>query len=224
MDTLQQTFAKRKIDLLCLEGEGFSKRDDLYVLQKPLYDVFWVEISINAQGQIAAKVYDETTLDPFPSYRLENPKGEFGVALKESYQTFLFSLAERISSPDANGFEQGVRIRNYIENSLLDEGDNPFGQYPGFRVYRRKDDEKWYALFMVIPGERVGLNKEEVEVVNLNLPPKRIEALLQNPGYLPAYHMNKKHWVSLVLDETIKDGEIIELINQSRELKLLWEK
>ena len=39
---------------------------------------------------------------------------------------------------------------------------------------------------------------------------------LNQKGIYPAYHMNKKHWISIFLDETFSDGEIMEYIKKSR--------
>lgn len=38
------------------------------------------------------------------------------------------------------------------------------------------------------------------------------------PAVLPAYHMNKRHWVSVVLDGSMTDEEILPLIRKSYDL------
>ena len=38
------------------------------------------------------------------------------------------------------------------------------------------------------------------------------------PSVQPGYHMNKKHWVSIILDGSVPDKEIIHMINDSYEL------
>ena len=35
------------------------------------------------------------------------------------------------------------------------------------------------------------------------------------PAVVPAYHMNKEHWISVILDGTMADDEIIPLIEDS---------
>ena len=39
--------------------------------------------------------------------------------------------------------------------------------------------------------------------------------LRQSAGYLPAYHMNKDSWITIVLDGTVPMKEICDLIDQS---------
>ena len=61
------------------------------------------------------------------------------------------------------------------------------------------------------------LTKENklVEVMNVKLPPDLINDLLKKEGFYKAYHMNKKYWISFILDDSIKDQELEELINIS---------
>jgi predicted DNA-binding protein (MmcQ/YjbR family) len=56
-----------------------------------------------------------------------------------------------------------------------------------------------------------------VEVINVKIDPARLPELLDRPGYRPAYHMNKRSWVTILLDGTLPDGEITGHIRRSRE-------
>ena len=51
--------------------------------------------------------------------------------------------------------------------------------------------------------------------MNVKLPPDLINDLLKKEGFYKAYHMNKKYWISFILDDSIKDQELEELINIS---------
>ena len=55
----------------------------------------------------------------------------------------------------------------------------------------------------------------EVEIINLKLEPSEIENLLKMDGFYPAYHMNKKSWISIILNDTISDEEILKLVEKS---------
>lgn len=48
----------------------------------------------------------------------------------------------------------------------------------------------------------------DVEVINVKVDSSRINDILAQKGYYPAFHMNKKCWVSIILDETLPDAEI----------------
>lgn len=40
------------------------------------------------------------------------------------------------------------------------------------------------------------------------------------PAVVPAYHMNKRHWISIILDGSMADGDILMLIEDSYQLTL----
>jgi len=54
--------------------------------------------------------------------------------------------------------------------------------------------------------------------MNLKCDPERaIELRDEHAAILPGYHMNKKHWNTLVLDGSLSDSLVIELIQHSFE-------
>ena len=64
----------------------------------------------------------------------------------------------------------------------------------------------------------VGINNEPLRI-NLKCDPIRAEFLRQqHPAVLPGYHMNKRHWNTVVLDGTIADAEIYGMIDDSNAL------
>ena len=68
---------------------------------------------------------------------------------------------------------------------------------------------------MNIDINKITPGKGKVDVLNIKLDPNEIIELLKTKGFYKAYHMNKKYWISIILDDTIKDNTIFELINES---------
>ena len=60
--------------------------------------------------------------------------------------------------------------------------------------------------------------KAGVEIMNLKLAPENVERLQKVPGCYPAYHMNKKHWITVLLDGTLPDDDVLALITESHTL------
>ena len=56
--------------------------------------------------------------------------------------------------------------------------------------------------------------KGKIEVINLKLD-KYVNDYLKENGVYQAYHMNKKNWVSIILDDTLTDEYIYRLIDIS---------
>ena len=89
-------------------------------------------------------------------------------------------------------------------------------KYPNYVVFRHDDNHKWYAIVMNVPRGTVGLTGEGmVDVLNLKLDPNLIDDLRTWPGFAPGYHMNKTHWVSVALDGSVANEEIVSLLDMS---------
>ena len=72
---------------------------------------------------------------------------------------------------------------------------------------------------MDVHFEKLKINKEGiVNVINLKNIPEIIGGLRRENGILPAYHMNKEHWITILLDGTVPKKKICELIDISYEL------
>ena len=86
-------------------------------------------------------------------------------------------------------------------------------------VFRKGTRKKWFAVVMHISRKTLGLNNDErVDVLNVKLNPDEIALLVDHKGYFPAYHMNKKHWCTIMLDGTLELSEICYRIEQSYHL------
>lgn len=60
----------------------------------------------------------------------------------------------------------------------------------------------------------------ERESINLKADPEEAWLLRQQypEAVLPGYHMNKKHWNTVVLDGTVPDDEVFAMLEQSYQL------
>jgi hypothetical protein len=86
--------------------------------------------------------------------------------------------------------------------------DYPFDEDFDTAVLRHADNRKWFALMMKVSRRKFGLDSDEtVDVINLKLPVEMFGSFGKDDGVYPAYHMNKLHWISVLLpdatDETI---------------------
>ncbi len=110
-------------------------------------------------------------------------------------------------------------VIQYINTEFDTEGERLWSKYPDYLVFRNRKNKKWFAIIMDIEKSRLGLPGEgKIDIINLKCDPMLIGSLLCNKGYLPAYHMNKQYWISLVLDGSVNHKEITELINLSYEI------
>lgn len=96
------------------------------------------------------------------------------------------------------------------------EPDYPWMKNPNFAVFRHSNNQKWFALIMDIPRSRLGLpGGELLDVVNLKCDPLLIGSLRSEPGFFPAYHMNKDSWITVSLDNKADADKLKMLLDMS---------
>lgn len=72
---------------------------------------------------------------------------------------------------------------------------------------------------MNIPYKSLKIEKEgKIDVLNVKNKPAKIERLIDFKHYFPAYHMNKKYWISILLDSTIDLNSVMNLLDESYEI------
>ena len=72
--------------------------------------------------------------------------------------------------------------------------------------------------WMIITGDKSKIEDKAsglVEVMNIKLDPSEIDELVKEDGFYRAYHMNKKYWITIILDGTVPTERIMELIEES---------
>ncbi|MEZ5570497.1 MAG: MmcQ/YjbR family DNA-binding protein [Halioglobus sp.] len=97
-------------------------------------------------------------------------------------------------------------IRNYLLSKPEAEEDYPFGP----QVAVMKVQTRMFATLTTQAG-----------TVSMNLKCDPHEALILRdifPAVKPGYHMNKRHWNTLVLDGSIPRGEIERMVDNSYSL------
>ena len=108
---------------------------------------------------------------------------------------------------------------SYIEDFYGIKYDCPFEDELDAWVFRHPDNKKWFVLVMTIKKSKLGIDSNEyIDVVNLKCAPEIMDDLWQERGVFPAYHMNKKHWLTLCLDGSCDDETIKFVINISHTL------
>ena len=84
--------------------------------------------------------------------------------------------------------------------------DYPFEDLHETAVLRHGDNRKWYAIVMRVSRRKFGFESDEViDVVNLKRPLEMFGSFGTGDGVYPAYHMNKLHWVSVLLSDAPED-------------------
>ena len=108
-------------------------------------------------------------------------------------------------------------LLEYCLNTYGTLPDYPFDDWMESAVLRHMDNRKWYAIVMRVSRCKFGFDSDEViDVVNLKLPIEMFGSFGAVDGVYPAYHMNKLHWISVLLPDA-PDDVVRFLVNVSFE-------
>ena len=107
-------------------------------------------------------------------------------------------------------------VFRYVEERYGTQPDYPWSKTPGYAILRHKRSRKWYAAVINPTKQQLGLTGEErIDIVNLKCEPDMIGTLRMQKGILPGYHMNKEHWITVLLDGSVPSDEVCHLLDVS---------
>lgn len=116
-------------------------------------------------------------------------------------------------------FMDKKELLQYAQDQFGASPEYLWAKHPAYCVLRHVGNRKWFAAVMDVPRNKLGLSGDRmVEILDVKCDPVLLGSLLGTEGFLPAYHMNKSNWVTILLDGFVADDEIISLLNISYRL------
>jgi len=213
----EELFRKTKIDFDKIVKYGFKKEKTLYKYSRNIMnDTFRVDIEIDNGEIIKGKIYDLSFGDEYTNFRIEDSTGSFVGQVREEFKNLLKDIRRSCFIRETFIYEQSNRITEAIKKKYGDEPEFEWEKFPGYATFRNKDSKKWYGIIMNLDKSKLEEKSTgEVEIIDIKLEPNEIEELLKQEGFYPAYHMNKKSWITIILNNTISDETIMSLIDKS---------
>ena len=191
---------------------GFGRTEAGLELKKELPGVGLYAIFVISGKRFEVNVFDAYTDEEYlPFNVLDNITG-FVTGIREQVE----SLVQDIKEACLIKANMKLRLMEYCERKFGTEPEAPWEDSPDAYTFKTAKRNKWYALFMTIPHKSLGLvAKGTLDVVNIKLPPEKVLDLIDRVHFYPAYHMNKKHWISVYPGEEISEALLRDLINDS---------
>lgn len=193
---------------------GFSYENGKYLLSKLIHNNEFEMRIVIKDKKISAKLIDTNFGDEFNQINMD-VTGSFVASLKEECSEIFLDIRDKCFEKELFIFPQTNRIAKAILDKYYVEPEFLWDKFPGFGVFRNKTNQKWFGIIMNLPKNKiVGDSKDEIEVINIKLDDK-VPEYLNRDGIYPSYHMSKKNWVSVLLDDSLTDEEVMELIDLS---------
>lgn len=214
----RRIFERAVANRVKLIAYGFRPEKDALFLERCLLEnSFRVTITINRDGDIDGRVFDLSLGEEYQGFRYEGG-GEFAAIVREAYVSLLADIREKAFDTECFSSAQANRIARHIERTYCVRPESLWKKWPGYAVFRNTASGKWFGIIMNIDKARlIPDQKGVVEILNLKLD-EDVASLLEEEGFLPAYHQNKEKWVTILLDETVQDSKIFSLIEKSFKL------
>ena len=217
-EEIDNLLKSRNIDFNKLLEYGFEKKKNQYEYRANLIEnEFDLIVSFsNEKNKINIKVIDINSNEEYLLVKVPNAIGEYVGKIREECKSKLIDIIEKCSEIEVFKSYQAKQVIKYIKEKYENSPEFLWAKCDGNAVFRHKENNKWYGLLVTISKSKLGLDSEEiVNAINLKGIPENIEKIVDNERYFLAYHMNKKHWVTIILDESVEIEEIFKFIDVS---------
>ena len=215
----QQVFNKYHTSEDKLRSFGFEDNNGKMVYKRDL-DRYGMLITVKYDGSFEGTVTDVDLGEEYTNYRLEIP-GNFSSEIKKEFIKCLEEIRDACCERNVYRYRQTERINAFIQDKYDTLPEYPWGEDDGASIYRNYDNGKWYLLNISVARnklDKASESSETVEVINIRIDNSALEELLRIDGIYKAYHMNKKNWITITMDDSLPDEEVQKLIINSYEI------
>ncbi|MBQ8893545.1 MAG: MmcQ/YjbR family DNA-binding protein [Clostridia bacterium] len=170
-----------------------------------------IGMTLTVTEDLQTTVMDGT--EEYTLYKVPGAAGGFVGQVRAQVEAVLEEIRNQCCSPFKT--EQAREIIGYIRAQYGDDLEFLWKKFPENAIARRKDNRKWYLALLTVAPAKLGLPREGLlEIVDLR------SAHREQLGEwaLPGYHMNKKNWITVVLDGTVPFETLQCLIDESYRL------
>lgn len=193
---------------------GFIENQGVWTYSSTILQGDFLMMVTVEDGDLSFQVYDQETGDLYPQVHMESMRGTFVGSVREACLEELFDIRMACFEVEEFLCPQTKRIMALVQEKYGNQLEYLWEKSPDTAVLRHEENQKWYAILMRIPWDKLDKGREGlVEAVNLKH--DQVADLLSQNGIYPAFHMNKRYWISLPLDDTLTDERVLELFERS---------
>ena len=214
----KELFSHYSIDEKKLLAYGFEPQGHTLVYTQDLAAENF-RIVITYDRALSGKIIDLAFGEEYVNFRMESATG-YSAEVRNKFEALLLDIRDKCCKNQFFQSEQARRINEFIYETYDVMPEFLWPNIPSYAAFRKKQGGKWFAVIGSVPRRKVdpaSLSAQDVEVINVKVDKEQINALLALDGIYPAFHMNKKCWVSIIFDDTLADTDIQRMISESYE-------
>ena len=215
MRNLDNELKNKAIDYNKLLKYGFIKENEKYIYKTYICDdQFEVNIVISDTDQYS-KLMDLESEVEFALVDVESVEGQFVGEVRQDYEEIITDFIVKCTS------NQAKEVIEYIEKKYGDKLEFLWEKFDDNAIWRNKQNNKWYGVLLIIPENKLGLKSDnKIEVIDLRYQKEKVESIVDNKKVFPGYHMNKKSWITIKLDNSLDTETICDFIDNSYNLSI----
>ena len=213
MELADRVFEGREYDKQLLHDYGFKPFGGAFRYETLIMDgQFIFQVTI-LDDRFYSDVTEVETGDIFSLYHVDDATGSFIGQLKYEAEKILNDIRKKCFNNGIFKCSQTKFVLEYVFKKYSSKAEYLWNKYPYNAVLRREDNKKWYAVLLTVERSKLGLDGDGVaEVIDLRGEPSEIAEIIDGETYFRAYHMNKQHWYTIILNNKISNDEMINRI------------
>ena len=168
--------------------------------------------------KVLLEVIDLATEESYSPFFVAHPMGSFVRQMREESDEIILKIKETCFEKDYEN-DYIARFDRFVKEEFDVLPEVTWEEYPNFFTYHRKDNRKWFAIIIQAEYRKLGIEKDGLaNIIDFKADSNDIPLLLEREDLFPGYHMNKKHWLTFLLDGSSPFENLVPLIRKSYEL------
>ena len=199
---------------------GFSRGDKGCGKDVPILEgQYIVRIFVSEGGTVDFRVFEAESGEEYLPAHVYNAAGAFVGDIHRACEEVLRDVAQTCSTAACFQWAQTERMLQFVSETYHVAPEFLWPKFPETSVLRVAGKKPWFALVGRVPRSKLGLADEsDAEIINLKDLPENVTAKVDGKHVFPAYHMNKQHWYTIILDDSIADETLFSWISASYSL------
>lgn len=196
-------------NIKALKAFGFLKKENRYIYEKNI-NSFLKAFFIIEDNDVRVEVKDIKTKEIYMPFYIESASGAYVIKVRNTVD----DLKKEIIKNCTKNKNLKEEILSFVKKRYNTTPIYPWPKIPS--ACTLKVNDKWYGVMMNLSYKSLKVDKEgNVDILNIKLPTEKIEELIDKETFYPAYHMNKKNWITIALTANADIALIENLIEIS---------